>query len=292
MPHVDHASQESESGKERAEPKAFELDVNGEFAGFAKVEVTKRDETKPWKPGLEVRVTKADGSVAEGLAASTPFFTFKAKAEGGKDLTVSAEAAGHIDGLHIKGEEAGSRFDYADIGELMADAKDKIPAEVATAPGVSAFDVEMGRMMGREGIAGMDELLESGTIAQEDIDAAMAVKDEVHELNKAGTAEAKQAFIAKFKETHPDAKVQFQLVRGTVLVPIVDAPKRPTTKLFMVFGPDATGDAKTLYTMAPGRNMPRHPNPGQHTDKEGKLDEKTFKESSDAWFSTVMLTGK
>lgn len=38
--------------------------------------------------------------------------------------------------------------------------------------------------------------------------------------------------------------------------------------------------------------MPRHPVPGQHMDKDGKLNEETFEESSKAWFDTMMLTGK
>lgn len=281
----------SEKGAE-GEPGAFDLQSDQEYLGFQKVEVTKIDETKPWKPALEVRVTKSDGQVVEGLPASTPFFTFTAKAEGGKNLTVSAAVAGHVDQLHIKGEEPGSHFDYESLAELFNDAKDKVPAEVAQTPAVSAFDVDMGRLMGKEGIAELDELIAEGLMTEADRETAMSVKGEVYELNKSGTPEAKQVFIDTFKAAHPESKVQFQLVRGTVLVPTVDAPKRPTTKLFMVFGPDETGENKTLYTMAPGRNMPRHPNPDQHKNREGVIDEQTFKESADAWFNTVMLTGK
>ena len=98
-------------------------------------------------------------------------------------------------------------------------------------------------------------------------------------------------FVESFRAAHPEHKIQFQLVRGTVIVPTVDSPKRPTTKLFMAMGP-GVDEKMTMYTIAPGRDMPRHPNPGQHTDKEGKVNEETFKQSSDAWFDTVMLTGK
>lgn len=275
--------------KERAEGH-FELDANKEFLGFQKVEVTKVDETKPWKPALEVKVTKADGSLAEGLDANTPFFTFKSL-EGGTDLTVSAAAAGHIDSLHIKGEEAGSRFEYPSLEGLFADVQKKLPEKVAKEPGVTAFDMEMGKSMGKEGIASMDELKADGRIADGDISAAQGEREKVAALNMKGSKEEKDAFIAAFKQAHPDGKVQFQLVRGDVLVPVVDAPKRDTSKLFMVFGPDAKG-GKTMYTAAPGRYMPRHPNPGQHKDAAGVLNEATFKESADAWFDTVMLTGK
>jgi hypothetical protein len=262
----------------------FVVEAAPEYATFEKVEVTEVDETKPWKPATKVAVTLEGGQRVE-IDANTPFFTFRGRE--GKNLTVSAAAAGHIDELHIRGTDAGSLFDEPSLEALMQDAAPKIPAEVATAPGVSAFDIEMGKGMGHEGIAAMDELVESGVLTPEDVATAAALKDEVVALNREGTKEAKEAFIV----AHGQGKVGFRLIRGDVLVPVVEAPKRPTTKLFMVFGPGASGDTKTLYTAAPGRNMPRHPNPNQHKNADGVLDEVTFKESSDAWFTTVMLTG-
>lgn len=290
--HGNFSSSCTACAKERKEGAEghYTLESAKEYLGFRKVEVTKVDETKPWKPALEVKVVKGDGTTVEGLDANMPFFTFKSK-EGGKDLTVSAAAAGHIDGLHIKGEEAGSRFDYASLEGLFKDVQAKLPEKVAKEDGVTAFDMEMGKGMGKEGIATMEELKADGRLVDADIDAAKAEKDGVAALNLKGTKAEKEAFIAGFKGANPDCKVQFQLVRGDVLVPVVDAPKRDTTKLFMVFGPDAKG-GKTMYTAAPGRYMPRHPNPGQHKDAAGVLNEATFKESADAWFDTVMLTGK
>ncbi len=281
---------DAERNKE-SEPKShYSLEADQEFLGFKAVEVTKEDETKPWKPALEVKVTKADGSTVEGLDAAKPFFTFK-NSESGKDLSVSAAAAGHIDDLHIKGKEAGSHFDYASLEDLFKDVQEKLPDSVATDPGVSAFDMEMGKNMGKEGISSMAELLADGHVSESDVTAITSLKEEVFALNKSGTPEQKKALIEKFAAEHPDAKIKLQLVRGAVLVPIADAPKRDTTKLFMVFGPDAKG-GKTMYTASPGRNMPRHPDPGQHKSGEGVLDEQTFKESSEAWFNTIMLTGK
>jgi hypothetical protein len=271
------------------EEQKYALDSNQAFLGFQNVEVTKTDDTKPWKPALEVKVTKADGSVAENLDANTPFFTFRDSE--GNEMTVTAAAAGHIDQLHIKGEDAGSKFDYPSLEVLFKDVAQKLPPEVASAPGVSDFAVDMERHMGKEGIASMEELKAEGILADSDLSTAESVRAEVEELNKSGDEAAKKAFVEKFKSENPDCKVQFQLVRGTVLVPIVDTPKRDTTKLFMVFGPGADGK-KTAYTMAPGRHMPRHPNPNQHKSQEGVLNEETFKESADAWFNTVMLTGK
>ncbi|MCG2693230.1 hypothetical protein L6279_03930 [Candidatus Parcubacteria bacterium] len=281
----DIASPES---REREEQK-YALDSNEEFLGFQNVEITKIDDTKPWEPALEVKVTKADGSVAESLDANTPFFTFRDSE--GNEMTVTAAVAGHIDKLHIKGEDAGSKFDYPSLETLFEDVAKKLPQEVASAAGVSDFAIDMEHHMGKEGVASMEELKAEGILTDSDLSNAESVRAEVEELNKSGDDVAKKAFVEKYKLENPDCKVQFQLVRGTVLVPIVDIAKRDTTKLFMVFGPGADGK-KTAYTMAPGRHMPRHPNPGQHKDKEGVLNEGTFKESADAWFDTVMLTGK
>ena len=272
-----------------AERQKYTLDSNEEFLDFQNVEVTKRDNTKPWKPALEVKVTKADGSIVENLDANTPFFTFRDSE--GNEIIVTAATAGHIDQLHIKGKDAGSKFDYPSLKALFKDVAQKLPPGVASTPGVSDFAIDMGRHMGQEGIASMNELKAEGILTDSDLNTAESVRAEVEELNRSGDEAAKKAFIEKFKSENPNCKIQFQLVRGTVLVPTVNTPKRDTTKLFMVFGPKVDGK-KFVYTMAPGRHMPRHPNPDQHRNQKGELNEKTFKESADAWFNTVMLTGK
>lgn len=278
------------------EKQAFHLESDQAFIGFQKVEVTKVDDTKPWKPPVEVAVTLQDGSKKEGLEASTPFFTLRS-ADGKMNATVSAAAAGHIDGLHIKGTEPGSHFDYQSIDALLEDVSHKLKPEMLEGPGPSAFSVDMKRGMGKEGISSFDELKDQGFIGDEDIKAAVSARSEVAKLNMSGTADEKKAFVASFKAAYPDNSIQFQVLRDVVVLPIVNAPKQPTTKLFMVFGPDEKRPGqKTAWTMAPGRSMPRHPNPAQHMEKQPdgsmKLNEKTFQESSDAWFETVMLTGK
>lgn len=264
----------------------YGLEANPEYLNFKKVDVTSVDETKPWKPPLKCSVIKADGTTVENLDAATPFFTFKDKK--GNSLTVSAVDAGHIDSLHIKGEDPGSVFDEPSLQALMQDAAKKMPEGIAEQPGVSAFDIEMGKSMGKEGIASMQELLSDGVLSEQDIAAVSMLKDEVKKLNKDGSKEEKEAFVT----THNQSRIAFQLIRGDILVPVVNAPKRPTNKLFMVFGPSGKENTKTLYTAAPGRFMPKHPNPNQHKNAEGQLDEKTFEESSEAWFNTAMLTGK
>ncbi|OGI64643.1 hypothetical protein A3H53_02295 [Candidatus Nomurabacteria bacterium RIFCSPLOWO2_02_FULL_40_10] len=263
----------------------YQLISVSEYLGFKNVEVTEVDETKPWKPAKKVKVIKKDGEVVE-IDATTPFFILRNKY--GKELTVSAATAGHIDSLHIKGTDAGSVFNEPSLEALMQDVAQKINANIATEPGVSAFDIEMGKNMGKEGIASLTELQQSLVLTREDVQKALALKEEVARLNFVGTKKEKETFV----KNHSDGKIQFQLIRGDVLISVVDSPKRPTTKLFIVFGPAEGDNRKTMYTVAPGRNMPKHPNPKQHMNNDGLVDEKTFKESTDAWFNTVMLIGE
>jgi hypothetical protein len=280
---------ETAARPESMEKPKFTLDIDPAYEGFQSVEVTKIDDSKPWKPALEVKITKADGSVAEGVDANRAVYTFKDAKDNA--LTVSIATAGHIDDLHIHAKEPGSKFERASLTELMQDISKHLPDDVMERKGVSTFDMQMGKHVGMEGIASMDELLEEGNLTPQDIATARMEKDRVFELNKSGSMEDKKSYIDSFRAAHPESKIQFQLVRDTVVVPVVESSKRPTTKLFMMMGPGADGKP-SMYTIAPGRDMPRHPNPGQHTDRDGKFDEATFKQSADAWFDTVMLTGK
>ncbi|HEY4494150.1 MAG TPA: hypothetical protein VJB95_01840 [Candidatus Paceibacterota bacterium] len=262
---------------------SYELVSNSDYLGFQNVEVTEVDETKPWKLATKVKVTKKDGKVVE-IDAQTPFFILRNR--DGKELSVSAVVAGHIDSLHIKGTDAGSLFNEPSLQALMEDAARKIPNDVPSIPGISLFDMEMGKNMGKEGIASLKELQESGVLSAEDVQKALSFKEEAVKLNRSGTKLEKEAFI----KTHSDEKVNFRLIRGEILVPVVDTPKRPTTKLFMVFEPVEGDTRKTLYTAAPGRKMPLHPNPTYHI-RDGMVDEIAFRESAEAWFDTVMLAG-
>lgn len=261
------------------------------YKGFKDVKVTEFDESKPWKPPVKVKVTTADGKEEE-IPASTPFHTFEGDA--GKKLIVSAAEAGHIDDLHIKGIEPGSHFDYPSLEALFADVAEKLPAGIADTPGTSAFDMDMGKKMGSEGLATMQELLADQVISQGDIDIAQRYKEEVIQLNKTGDQVARQAFVAKFVGENPNCKIQFQVIRGgAVLVPTVQAPKRSTNKIFMVFGPTdpVQEGVKTMWTTAPGRYMPRHPVPTQFNPAEGGVEGDAYKEAANAWFDTVMLVG-
>lgn len=280
-----------EARREAEKRGNYSLEANEQFLGFERVNVTEFDESLPWKPAKTVEVIQADGSKVEDLEASTPFFTFKDA--NGKEIVVSAEAAGHIDQLHIKGEDVGSKFDEPSLEALFQDMAVQLPEGLADRPGIFTLDVEMGKNMGMEGIASTEELVASGRLSQVDIDAAQSVREEVQRLNREGTEEERLAFAEKYAEEHPDAGVQFTAAReDKVLLPTVKAPKQPTTKLFVMMGPNPAGDKKALYTIAPGRDMPRHPVPGQYTDREGAFDEAGYQEAEQKWFDTVMLTGE
>ncbi|MBU1032641.1 MAG: hypothetical protein ABII13_03450 [Patescibacteria group bacterium] len=273
---------------ESTERPNFTLDVDPTFEGFQSVEVTKIDDSKPWKPAMEVKVTNGDGTVVEGVDANRAVYTFKDSKD--QSIIVSIATAGHIDDLHIHAKEPGSKFEQASLTELMQDISKHLPEDVMDRKGISTFDMEMGKHMGLEGIASMDELMEAGVLTPQDIASARMEKDHVFELNKSGSMDEKEAYIESYRAAHPENKIQFQFVRDTVVVPVVNSPKLPTTKLFMMMGPDSN-EKLSMFTIAPGRDMPRHPNPGQHTDQEGKFDEETFKQSADAWFDNPMLIG-
>lgn len=268
------------------ESGGYELDSTIKYLNFKKVDVTEVDGSKPWKPATKVKVTKADGKEEE-IPAGTPFFTFTDK--DGKRLTVTAATAGHIDDLHIKGTEPGSRFAQSSLEELFVDVAGKLPDGLTAGTNTSVFDIDMGKNMGKEGLASTQELLADGVITQGDIDKSEEAREEVATLNTTGTPDAKQAFVARFKGENPACKIQFQVIRKGVIVPVVQSEKRPTEKLFMVFGYDQAQGCKTLWTAAPGRNMPRHPNPTEFRPEEGGVEGLAFQESKKAWFDTVML---
>ncbi len=278
----------TDATKEFKKPN-YTLEINQEFLNFREMKTTK-EEDRPWKKiPIELSVTKADGTIVEKLNANTPFFTFHDA--NGNFITVPADVAGHINELHIQGKDDGSKFNEPSLVDLFNDAAAKMPEGIADRPGIFSLDVEMGKSMGKEGVASTQELLSDGILNESDITTANKMKDEVKQLNQYGDEEAKRIFIEIFKKENPNCKIQFQLIRNLVLVPTVSTPKRSTTKLFMMFGPNAHEQNKSLYTAAPGRNMPRHPNPGEHTTHEGVFNQETFDESADAWFDTVLLIG-
>lgn len=264
----------------------YALHVNPELQGFISIRIVSVDETSPYKPPKTVEVTSSSGKFE--IDANTVYAVFR-DGNGGA-LNVSASAAGHIDRLHIKATEPGSQFDVDSIDELLGIVREHLPVDIAQVEGVSAFAVETGRAMGSEGVAGLDELLEKGLISTTDVDILAASKDIIIKLNLEGSLDDKASFVKQFNETHEDSMIKLQLVRGNVIVPSTDAPKQPTTKLFMVFGPGKNG--KTMYTIAPGRYMPKMPNVSEHISSDGIINNSTFEESSKAWLNTVMLTGK
>ena len=264
----------------------FKLQINPDLQGFQSISVTDVDDSLPYRPAKLVEVTKADGMVTEA-DANTPYAVFSDS--NGDEITISIAAAGHIDELHVKGAEPGSKFGVDSLDELMGIVSENLPSDIAQSEGVSAFSVETGKPMGEEGVAGLEELLEKGLISPEDIEGLAASREQISQLNLEGSSEEKDAFVAHFNETYVNSKIKLQLVRGGVIVPAADRPKQPTTKLFMVFGPGKTG--KTMYTMAPGRLMPKMPKVTEHTSPDGVVNVQSFEESSIAWLNTVMLTG-
>jgi len=268
-------------------PANYDGELNLEFVEFNRMKGTEVDESLPYKPPLKVSVAMEDGSTVE-TDASTPYVVFEDYLGGRLDISLAV--AGHIKDLHIDGNEAGSVFNVSSLRELMDVVGANLPTGVAGEAGVSAFSVETGRAMGEEGVGALSELLDKGLVAAEDIDSLSLSGAEIARLNLEGTPEDRATFVEAYNVQHPNSKIILQQIRGGIIIPAAKVPKQPTTELFMVFGP--TGDkTKTMYTMAPGRVMPRMPNPSEHI-QDGVVNAETFKESSDAWLNTVMLIGE
>ncbi len=107
------------------ENSGYKLEAVPEYLNFQSVEVTEIDEAMPWALPLKVKITKADGTVEEDVNGNTTFFTFTDTQ--GQKLTVSAAASGHIDDIHFKGEDVGSRFNYGSLEEMLLEAEGIIP---------------------------------------------------------------------------------------------------------------------------------------------------------------------
>ncbi len=275
---------------ERESAGHYDLTVNDEYLNFKSVEITATDDSRGFSLPTEVSVVKADGTTVENLDANTPLFTFTDS--DGNELIVSALCAGQVSSDSFKGGSKSGQFDqYSSLEDLLRDAATKMPENIANEPGVSNFSFDMGKHVGKEGFASLSELLEDGAVSEADMSALDSVREEVESLNRQGDQAANQAFVDEFSSKHPDSKIQFTIMRGSVLVPVVDSPKRDTNQLFMVFGPAGKGK-KTAYAISPGRWMPKFPKPEQHRRGGGVVNEETFKESSDAWLNTAVLTGK
>jgi len=271
---------------------SYRLEVNQEYLDFQNMEVVERDESKSWKPPVKVKVVKSNGS-EEVIAADTPFFMLEDSS--GNRLSIVAAVANHIESLHIKGEDTGSRFDHKSLYELFADLELRLPEGIAIKAGVSDLSLEMNKAMGSEGLASIAELLNDGVIETTDVEIVKSLKDQVFCLNKKGTSEERKAFVEKFQQKHIEAKVQLRVFRdGEVILPVVSSVKRPTTRLFMVWRPvdekdrDRLGD-KTLRTACPGRWMPKHPIPSHFEEDGYGADSKEYREAQEAWFQTVVL---
>jgi hypothetical protein len=63
----------------------------------------------------------------------------------GDVVAMSIATAGHIDGIHIRGTDAGSKFEAASREELSRDVAERLPSEASRDAGVTAFSMEMGK---------------------------------------------------------------------------------------------------------------------------------------------------
>lgn len=270
------------------ETENLSLDTNTEYADFKEIVVTKVDETKPWKPALEVEVTKSDGS-KEVIPANTP--VFKIKDKDGNEIIMNIESANHVTDRHIHKNDIGSKFYYPNVKDLMEDIYSNIPVEIASNSEKSEVSIDMGKIIGTETVSSKEELKEKGIITDEDINTVEAYRTEVADLNRGGenTRDAKELFVNVFNRDHPDCKIQFSVLNNGVLLPVVKSTPQETSEIFMVIG-NNDEKGRSFRTLTPGRYMPKFPDPKSHyTNENNMFDEEGYKKSEEAWFDTVML---
>lgn len=268
------------------EKNNYYLNVNHEFLDFKNIEATKIDQTKPWQPALELKLLKADGTTVNNLEANIPFFTLRNN--NGNEIIINGATIYHINYLHFKQNEAGSTFNYPRIINLFEDLAKKLAVEIADNLKANSLSIEMDKIIGKEAVASINELINEKVLTVSDKNIVDYYRDEVRKLNKEATKDEKNDFIAKFKSANSSCKIQFGLIRDSVLIPMVKASKRDTNKLFIALGPNINGK-KLVYTMAPGRSMPIYPDANKHQDEHGLFNKQTFNESAKAWFDNVMI---
>ena len=154
-------------------PYSLEL-PNPNLVDFTAVEITKVNEELAWKPAVEVAVTHPDGTKTENVDPFTPVYSFRGQ-DG--ELTVPIQTAGHIDSLHIRGQEPGSQFSYDNTTDLFTDVAEKLPAGIASNPEPRiSLSIEMGKSMGKEGVASLAELVANGTLSEEDVQLVSSLR--------------------------------------------------------------------------------------------------------------------
>lgn len=217
---------------------------------------------KKWM-ATHFKIERPDGTVEE-VESTTPLLTMQTK--DGTRIEVPAFAAHHVTTLHRKGEEAGSTLGDSLEASFRA-VEEHLPEKLPFAKESAAFEIDLGKTTGTEGVASQKEMLEKGIVSEADLKALATAKDEVFRLNLVGTDEDKQKFVDAFNAKPELSGRNVKLgVRGGAVAPFFITERQATTKMFVVVGKEKDPDGSEhnrIWTIAPGRYMDKLPTDGK-----------------------------
>lgn len=235
------------SGISRQEPDgSFIKDQNRYFDSITRVSVPQGD--NPRSPS-KILVEDQTGQTQE----FPPDHILKQIGASGREVSISAASAYHIYDMHISGRVAGSRFPEGyTLGEIarLIESKfdfDEITRAQQEPKGAIGEHKYVGtKDVGIEfttGVATMDQMVQRGTITQEQLSAYNQLRDRIREANRTDNQEE----MTKIQETFNRLGYPIYLGQrfpGSPLLPFFDAQPIQTTEMAIV-----VKDGKLVTTM-------------------------------------------
>ena len=182
-------------------------------------------------------------------------------------IEVPAYTVEHIITSHIQGQEAGSTIEteIRNLPKFLKEIAERLPdqLEFKEIGGIkqAEIQIDLGEIIGYEGIASVDEVKSRRIITDEDVQKLESAREEVFRLNREGSDEEKKKFVEEFNQKMTGRNVKLGL-RGGSIVPFFNAEKQPTSKIVIIIREEVDENNQAhyiIYTIFPGRLMPRLP---------------------------------
>ena len=285
---------EAATSSEILRPPEFTVKPNADLLNFSSVKSAGTDER-----GQDlVDVFWEHGGALRQIRASTPAFTLLQSGTKRPAAILTIERAGHIQRLHLQHSEAGSYFT-----PLVHDAYNTEPVSLSMVVNQLAATMKLsslrgywlrrtlelpaGNLPGREGVASTDELLAKGVIDQGEYNLLYDLKDHIISANETPGLEIKRECIKLFDSLRVRySPLSLKLLRGEegdgVVVPHVATMPQPTSKMMVELTRAKPKAPIQIHTIAPGREMPRHPIAPLFTH-QGSLDTRSLHSAAERW---------
>lgn len=277
----------------------FALECDPLLLGFERLEVTAHHEFDDgYRIPTEVRVIFPDGSALEDVPADTPAFTLRALHRvHGLDIVVPIERAWHIKHLHLDGAEPGSVFTEGETLETtLTTLCEVLPLEASEGNFKrQAFNIDVGHNIGYENLGSLAELKARGVITGVDERIIASNWRRWVEINLAPDDD-KQAYVREFNEAYADHNIFLGIMRPphNVVLPLAVGDTAPTTRMMTALSTrwqeGGSAAVRKMHTYTPGRQMERHPIPGEHRDPvSGRIVKKSIRSAMWHWSQHILL---